>query len=245
MNFVKLSPSDVGADRGSPATKQKVRGKSADGDHLVGMSDDDDKATGAESTGMDGKKITRADIAAIARCATESIRMARETAAMVFLTFIIPICSVSDAVNQAGTDYQALVKAKKSKAPPHAYKWCYMICALVDATKVFIETKGEFPRKADLQQAHSVLTQHRDSVKDGIGSLDASQLHCSSRTKYEGDKCIICVGGASFPEEIKALRIIVQVVYDTKACEGPAPPTKAERGARKVLSKLAPVKKEE
>ena len=243
MQFMQAAPKAVTTAQTAEERdkSRKLRGKSAEDAEMGDISPDAAAASSAET----GSKSLRSMMLDVARCSTEAMRMAREAHAVLLLTFIVPIGSVSETITAGGQAYHNLVKSKSvpkqnnKPMPPCAYKWCALVCALNDVAKQFLEKVGCDPdEKEKVTEANETLTDHRKAITE-ISLLQCDRMHCVSRFNYDKDSCIISVASPfTYPAVVASMTVIFKIVLKVDPCMSTAPPTKAERRARTVISSL-------
>ena len=222
QNFVKR----VASSAASAETKEKKarpRGASAAQDAGIESDSDDGKS----------KRVSKNQLVAIGRLSVETARIVRALQAAVYLTFVFPVCCISADVTQAGINFAAEAidkvskKNKKMKKPPSCHKWCAMIVSTIDLVGLKkSEYKDEKLNK--LTDAEDVLKNHSSNVPS-IDKLDAVRLHCESRITHDETHCILILSSMAYPEVVAAMQVVMSIVLNTEASEGPAPPSKAER----------------
>ena len=96
IQFLKSSTEKVAKmprPRGASAAAE-AKAEAVDG--VLDMEEDEDE----EQTGK--KQVSRSEITAVAKAKCEALRMGRALSAVVFLTWLFPVCAVSDALTAAG-----------------------------------------------------------------------------------------------------------------------------------------------
>ena len=127
----------------------------------------------------------------MASAQAETMRMVRAASAVLYLTFLIPVCAISESMIAAGKAYAAENKGKKLKnrlSPCHAKWWCSMVVSLHAMAKEHIAGLAKKPD--EMQDAVDVLNNHIGEIKRPE-DLICHQLHCESRITYASDKCVL------------------------------------------------------
>ena len=204
-----------------------------------GESDAAPAATGSDDVSSSSLKR---DVGILADCIGELGRFNRQIQSVVFFTFVFAVNSVSDALSIAGQDTDAMnkeSKKKKKKAPiaQCARKWCSLIISLKNALLEHIkEKKVEKERKSELDDIVDVFNEHQKSITD-LSMLDASGMHCESRYNHDKSKCILVLTTRQYPRILQAIVETFAEVYSCKPEEGPAPATRREKKANKIMEK--------
>ena len=242
MNFV-MKPT------GEPSSKRHHKVDAAVASAAGGASgggNGNDGDGGGVGSGNGSSNISKKALVDALKCVTETASFARALSAVTFLTFIFAVGQVSDALIQAGQDHaKEQTKGKKDKFHAGIKKWCALIVTLNDMTSEFINKAGEEYNtlseddRHELADANDTLRTHRNSVSS-LADLDAVQLHCESRMHNDKSQYILIISAPRHHQVVKAIETVFCLLLKTKPCIGTAPPTKAERGARKALESLAP-----
>ena len=92
--------------------KQKNRGKSADADEVLDVASD---------AGLQSGGVSKEDTATLARPSCEALKMCRMTNAVVYLTFLFAVNTLSDALSAAGKTYEKALKKgqRRNSSAPH------------------------------------------------------------------------------------------------------------------------------
>ena len=119
--------------------------------------------------------------------------------------------------------------------PPAAHKWGAMIVSTIDYVEKNIESiKASTDKFEETKNALAVLKAHSAQLDD-ISKLSAVKLHCESRITCDSVSCILIIHSAAYSQEVDAMVVIMTNLIGVKPCEGPAPPTKAERKALRMI----------
>ena len=145
--------------------------------------------------------------------------------------------SISDLLHQTGVEYNASNKPKvKNKLPPSVGKWCALVVGCQESIQEHNKT-----HKIDSgmsKEAETILTDYRKDIKTP-SEVNAVQLHCESRYNHDQTSCILVLASVNDNAVVQAIRKVFEVVYSCTPEAGPAPPTKAERGSRRIMEKYS------
>ena len=194
-------------------------------------------------SGGGGSSSLRQQSHDVAKCATESIRLVRELNSAILITFMFPCNAISDALHAAGVQFDEEAKAKSlpkrgnSFVTGAAYKWCALMSSVSTAVSEFLKTAKDTEETNMLKDANDALSHHVKSI-DSIAKLNTERMYCISRFNHERSSCIVSFCSAIYAREIEALKICFQIVFKIEPTCGTAPPTKAERKARRVVANL-------